>query len=79
LASTRVLDRARILGAALRVAYLVSASMPGVLPKTPMTVVRGKLVLRVAGKFAPLGGERVFNRVKQLARLIGREPKLMVD
>jgi exopolyphosphatase/guanosine-5'-triphosphate,3'-diphosphate pyrophosphatase len=77
LASTRVLDRARILGAALRVAYLVSASMPGVLPKTPMTVVRGKLVLRVAGKLAPLGGERVFNRVKQLARLIGREPKLM--
>jgi exopolyphosphatase/guanosine-5'-triphosphate,3'-diphosphate pyrophosphatase len=79
LASTRVLDRARILGAALRVAYLVSASMPGVLPKTPMTVVRGKLVLRVAGKLAPLGGERVFNRVKQLARLIGREPKLMAD
>jgi exopolyphosphatase/guanosine-5'-triphosphate,3'-diphosphate pyrophosphatase len=79
LASTRVLDRARILGAALRVAYLVSASMPGVLPKTPMVVVRGKLVLRVVGKFAPLGGERVFNRVKQLARLIGREPKLMVN
>ncbi|MDB5598217.1 MAG: Ppx/GppA phosphatase [Xanthobacteraceae bacterium] len=79
LASTRVLDRARILGAALRVAYLVSASMPGVLPKTPMAVERGKLVLRLSGKFAPLGGERVFNRVKQLARLIGREPKLTVN
>ena len=35
LASTRLLDRARVLGAALRVAYLVSASTTGVLPKTP--------------------------------------------
>ena len=31
IASTRMLDRARILGAAMRVAYMVSASMPGVL------------------------------------------------
>ena len=46
LASTRVLDRARVLGAALRVAYLVSASTTGVLPKTPMVVERGRLVLR---------------------------------
>ena len=33
LASTRMLDRARVLGAALRLAYVVSAAMPGVLPK----------------------------------------------
>src|ERR1041384_605599 len=35
LASTRLLDRARVLGAALRVAYLVSASTTGGLPETP--------------------------------------------
>ena len=46
LASTRMLDRARVLGAAMRVAYMVSASMPGVLPKTPLRVERGRLVLR---------------------------------
>ena len=46
LASTRVLDRARVLGAALRVAYLVSASTTGVLPRVPMLVERGRLVLR---------------------------------
>ena len=33
LASTRMLDRARVLGAALRLAYVVSAAMPGVLPR----------------------------------------------
>jgi exopolyphosphatase/guanosine-5'-triphosphate,3'-diphosphate pyrophosphatase len=74
LASTRVLDRARVLGAALRVAYLVSASATGVLPKTPMVVEHGRLVLRFDKGFKALAGERVFARLRQLARLIGREP-----
>jgi exopolyphosphatase/guanosine-5'-triphosphate,3'-diphosphate pyrophosphatase len=73
LASARMLDRARILGAAMRVAYMVSASMPGVLPKTPLRVERGKLVLRLPGAQAALNGERVMNRMRTLARLIGRE------
>jgi exopolyphosphatase/guanosine-5'-triphosphate,3'-diphosphate pyrophosphatase len=74
LATTRLLDRARVLGAAMRVAYLASASMPGVLPRAPMQVEHGRLVLRLQGEFAALAGERLFNRLKQLARLIGREP-----
>jgi exopolyphosphatase/guanosine-5'-triphosphate,3'-diphosphate pyrophosphatase len=74
LASTRVLDRARVLGAALRVAYLISAGTPGVLPKTPMLVERGRLVLRFGNGLKALAGERVFVRLRQLARLIGREP-----
>jgi exopolyphosphatase/guanosine-5'-triphosphate,3'-diphosphate pyrophosphatase len=79
LASTRMLDRARVLGAAMRVAYIVSAAMPGVLPDTPMQVSRGKLTLRLPGKYAELAGERVANRLKQLARLIGREPVVMTE
>jgi exopolyphosphatase / guanosine-5'-triphosphate,3'-diphosphate pyrophosphatase len=74
LASTRVLDRARVLGAALRVAYLVSASTTGVLPKTPLVVERGRLVLRFENGLKTLAGERVFVRLRQLARLVGREP-----
>jgi len=62
------------LGAALRVAYLVSASTTGVLPKTPMLVQRGRLVLRFENGLKDLAGERVFSRLRQLARLIGREP-----
>lgn len=79
LASTRVLDRARVLGAALRVAYLVSASTTGVLPKTPMVVQRGRLVLRFENGLAALAGERLFARLRQLARLIGREPVMETD
>jgi exopolyphosphatase / guanosine-5'-triphosphate,3'-diphosphate pyrophosphatase len=74
LASARVLDRARVLGAALRVAYIVSAATTSVLPQTPMVVERGRLVLRFEAGLASLAGERVFARLRQLARLIGREP-----
>jgi exopolyphosphatase/guanosine-5'-triphosphate,3'-diphosphate pyrophosphatase len=76
LASTRVLDRARVLGAALRVAYLVSAATTGVLPRTPLRVERGRLVLRFENGLKALAGERVFVRLRQLARLIGREPAM---
>src|SRR5262249_1809057 len=74
LATTRVLDRARVLGAALRVAYLVSASTTGVLPKTPMVVERGRLILRFENGFRDLGGERVFGGRGRPARRVGREP-----
>jgi exopolyphosphatase / guanosine-5'-triphosphate,3'-diphosphate pyrophosphatase len=78
LASTRMLDRARVLGAALRLAHVVSAAMPGVLPQTPLAVERHRLALRLPGKFAALGGERVLARLRSLARLIGREPVLLL-
>jgi exopolyphosphatase/guanosine-5'-triphosphate,3'-diphosphate pyrophosphatase len=77
IAPKRLLERARILGAAMRVAYMVSASMPGVLPGTPMRVERARLVLRMEGKCAALAGDRVNNRLRQLARLIGCEPRLV--
>jgi exopolyphosphatase/guanosine-5'-triphosphate,3'-diphosphate pyrophosphatase len=74
LATARILDRARVLGAAMRVAYLVTAGQAGVLPHTPLRVKKGRLILRLKGKYRGLAGERLFNRVRQLARLIGREP-----
>src|SRR5271170_4418095 len=78
LASTRMLDRARVLGAALRLAYVVSAAMPGVIIKTSLAVERHRLALRLPGKLATLSGERVLNRLRSLARLIGREPVLLL-
>ena len=41
LVSIRMLDRARILGGALRVAYLISAAMPGILPRAPNALRTG--------------------------------------
>jgi exopolyphosphatase/guanosine-5'-triphosphate,3'-diphosphate pyrophosphatase len=44
-----------------------------------MVVERGRLKLKLHGKFAALAGERLFNRLRQLARLIGREPMFETD
>jgi len=74
--TVRMLDRAHILGAAMRVGYLLSAAMPGVLPKCPMICARTKLVLSVPKDMAPLINERLNGRLKQMARLIGREPTI---
>ncbi len=78
LASTRMIDRARVLGAALRLAYVVSAAMPGVLPKTTLAVERHRLALHLPGATAALAGERVANRLRGLARLVGREPVMLM-
>jgi exopolyphosphatase / guanosine-5'-triphosphate,3'-diphosphate pyrophosphatase len=78
LASTRMIDRARVLGAALRLAYVISAAMPGVLPQTRLGVERHRLALRLPGEFAALGGERVLSRLRSLSRLIGREPVMLL-
>ena len=53
--------------------------MPGVLPNTPLQVRRRKLTLTLRGKYRMLAGDRVFGRLKQLARLIGREPVIVTD
>jgi exopolyphosphatase/guanosine-5'-triphosphate,3'-diphosphate pyrophosphatase len=73
LASPHLLDRARVLGAAMRVAYILTAGHGGVLPKTPMQVKRGKLILNLPGKYAELSSDRVAGRLRQLGRLVGRE------
>ncbi|MHB2166239.1 exopolyphosphatase [Alsobacter sp. R-9] len=78
LVSTRMLDRARILGAAMRVAYLISAASPGMLPRVPMQCAHGLLELEFPADLAPLSNDRVFNRLKQLARIVGRTPNIVI-
>ena len=74
LATPHILDRARVLGAAMRVAYILTAGHDGVLPHTPMRVKRGRLTLHLPGQFAGLASDRLAGRLRQLARLVGREP-----
>lgn len=77
LATKRLMERARILGAAMRVAYMVSASMPGVLPNTPLKVERGRLVIRLPDRYADLAGDRVSTRLRQLAKLVGYDSAVL--
>ena len=78
LASSRLLDRARIAGALMRVAFLLSGAMPGVLLRADMLCVKSRVTLRLPPDLASLDHDRLANRVKQLARLIGREPEIVV-
>jgi exopolyphosphatase/guanosine-5'-triphosphate,3'-diphosphate pyrophosphatase len=65
-------ERARILGAAFRVAHLVSAARPGVLPATHFRTRGRKLMLVFEHRLVDLVADRVGSRFKALARLIGR-------
>ena len=79
LASTRYMERARALGATLRVAHLISAGMPGVVGRTRIEQ-RGKtLALILPPDLAPLGGSRVERRLGQLAKLAGLEPAIVIE
>ena len=79
LASARLLDRAHILGAAMRVAYVLSAAMPDVLPHTPLKCHRGKLILTLPGRLEALANNRVTSRMRTLGRLIGRTPEVVIS
>jgi exopolyphosphatase/guanosine-5'-triphosphate,3'-diphosphate pyrophosphatase len=79
LVSARLLDRARILGAAMRVAFIISAGTPGVLARTPMQCARGVVTLTLPPELADLTSERLQNRLQRLARLIGRDSAIRTD
>jgi len=65
-------ERARVLGAAFRVAHLISAARTGVLPATHFRSRGRKLMLVFEHQMVDLVADRVGSRFKQLARLLGR-------
>lgn len=72
------LKRARILGSAFRVAHMVSAAKPGVLPNTPLSYDGNRLTWTLPDPYSNLEGERVERRFKALANLVGKEPEIRV-
>jgi exopolyphosphatase/guanosine-5'-triphosphate,3'-diphosphate pyrophosphatase len=67
-----MVERARVLGAAFRVAHLISAARPGVLPATHFRSRGRGLKLVFEHRMVDLVADRVGSRFKQLARLVGR-------
>jgi exopolyphosphatase / guanosine-5'-triphosphate,3'-diphosphate pyrophosphatase len=67
-----MVERARVLGAAFRVAHLISAARPGVLPAIHFRSRGRKLMLVFEHRMVDLVADRVGSRFKQLARLVGR-------
>ena len=73
-----MIERASLIGATLRVASVLAAGMEGVLPQVALGVGKGKVIMTLPRAFADLANERLNNRVKGLAKLLGREPSVLV-
>lgn len=78
LAGPRYLERARILGALLRVVYLFSASMPGLIPQLKWRVEGEKLFLVVPRSHEALMGERPEGRMNVLSRVLNRPTEIII-
>ena len=73
LVSRRVQRRARIIGAAVRAAHMLSIGMAGVIDETPISYRNGALVLDIPKSYAGLDGERLQRRFEALAALLERK------
>lgn len=69
-------DRACAVGHALRLAYTLSGSAPGLLGDTALEVAKGRLVLRLLRRRELFAGESVERRLGALARAMGLESKI---
>lgn len=79
LATPRYLERARLLAASMRVVYILSAAMPGVIPRLKWHKQEdGTLVLVLPAELAGLYGERPVGRLAQLAKIANRPLLLQV-
>lgn len=74
----RLRIRAKVLGATLRVASLLSASMAGMLPKVSVRTSGNGLVLDLGHDLADMDGERLRKRLAQLSRIVDTEVSVVV-
>ena len=74
-----MIERASVIGATLRIASVLAAGMHGVLPVTPLSMSKGKIVLTLPPAMADLASERVQSRLKGLGKLLGRDPSVAID
>lgn len=78
LAGSSTAKRAKLIGALFRVAYPMTAAMPGILPRTRFSI-RGKneLVLHLPADLAFLDGDHLRNRLSQFANIAGHSDSVV--
>ena len=72
----RLLKRARVIGAAVRAAHMISIGMAGIIDETRLVYEKGKLVLLLPQAHANMNGERLARRFAQLGDLIERQTEI---
>lgn len=71
LGSPELTARARLLGSLMRVAYPMTAAMPGILPRTHFSLDGACLVLHLPADYAFLNGDHLRNRLRQFSEGAG--------
>ncbi len=73
------IERAHLLSSIFRLAYILSAAMPGMLPRIGLKMTEGKVLqLILPKKLQDLMGERVEKRLAGLAAEMGRVAKVVI-
>ncbi|TXM75029.1 exopolyphosphatase [Methylobacterium sp. WL103] len=78
LAGPRLFERARLIGALLRVAFPMTAGMEGALRRMPLKIEDGRVILSLPPEWDALNGDRLLNRVRGLGRIVGLEGRVRV-
>ncbi len=78
LATPRLQELAKLLAGIFRVGYLVSASMPGIIPRTAIGRSGKILQLRLPTDLAMLAGGRLEARLRQLGNLCGLNSEIRI-
>ena len=74
------MERAHLLSSIFRLAYILSAAMPGLLPRIGLRLGEGKtLILTMPSKLKDLLGERVEKRLASLALEMNRIPRIEIN
>ena len=73
------MQRARLLGAALRVAYMISAAMPKVINHTRIFFEGDKLILKMPPSMADLRAEKLNKRLGTLAAQMDKEGEIRIE
>ena len=76
--SRRSLKRAKILGAAVRTAHMISVGRSGIIPDVPLSYEPERLVMTIPARLAALDGERLRRRFEALAELLERKPLVRI-
>jgi exopolyphosphatase / guanosine-5'-triphosphate,3'-diphosphate pyrophosphatase len=75
----KLLKRARIVGAAIRCAHMISIGRPGLIDEAPLSYSGGKLQLRLPQQHVVLDGERLRRRLDGLAKLLDCQAELIME
>ncbi|MGD9740345.1 MAG: Ppx/GppA family phosphatase [Bauldia sp.] len=74
--SPRLIERARVIGAVIRVAHMISAAMPGIVSRTRIETKGSDLMLILPRDLEPLAGDRVMRRLSQLGKIQGKQARI---